>query len=54
MHVDSHKNWKAEIGGIVKAVISSYTNETSNYICVSWASKDAMQALHFPAKLGIG
>ncbi len=53
-HANSHEKRKAEIGGIVKAVISGHTNKTSNYICVLQASKDATQALHFPAKLEIG
>jgi hypothetical protein len=44
--------WK--LGGIVKAVISGRANKMSNYICVLQVSKDATQALHFPAKLGIG
>jgi hypothetical protein len=44
---------KQKLGGIVKAVISGRTNKMSNYICVSRASKDTTQALHFLAKLGI-
>jgi hypothetical protein len=44
---------KQKLGGIVKAVISSRTNKTSNYICVLRVSKDATQSLHFPIKLGI-
>jgi hypothetical protein len=47
------RSGKRKLVGIVKAVIAGCTNKMSNYICVLRASKDAAQALHFPAKLGI-
>jgi hypothetical protein len=42
-----------KLGDIVKAVLLCSPNKMSNYICVSRASKDSTQAVHFPAKLEI-